>query len=116
MGRGSNPWSAANFSKSTPLVPTLLIAADICPIDGNLPWFKAGDALRLLNDLLPEFEAADLVTASLGALCENHVGTASRARVERGGRTIAHRPGAPHPTRHAERAVTLKPPFDTMKL
>jgi poly-gamma-glutamate synthesis protein (capsule biosynthesis protein) len=46
-------------------VATVLIGADICPIGGNLPYFKAGDARSLLNDLLPEFGAADLTIANL---------------------------------------------------
>lgn len=54
-------------------MPTLLIAADICPIEGNLPWFKAGDASRLLNDLLPEFQAADLVMANLECPLIDHL-------------------------------------------
>src|SRR6185503_10439903 len=44
---------------------TILIGADICPIGDNLPHFEAGDARRLLNDLLPEFKAADLAIANL---------------------------------------------------
>lgn len=43
----------------------VLIGADICPIGENLPYFKDGDAEGLLNDLLPEFESADLVIANL---------------------------------------------------
>ena len=46
-------------------MPTILIAADICPIESNLPYFKAGDAQSLFHDLLPEFEQADLVVANL---------------------------------------------------
>lgn len=44
---------------------TVLIGADICPIEGNRPYFKAGDATTLFNDLLVEFEDADLVIANL---------------------------------------------------
>jgi len=44
---------------------TVLIGADICPIEANLPYFKAGDARSLFNDLLAEFEAADLTIANL---------------------------------------------------
>jgi len=44
---------------------SLLIAADICPIGNNRPLFMAGDARGLLNDLLPEFERADLMVANL---------------------------------------------------
>jgi poly-gamma-glutamate synthesis protein (capsule biosynthesis protein) len=43
----------------------ILIGADICPIEGNLPFFTAGDARSLFHDLLPEFESADLVIANL---------------------------------------------------
>src|SRR5688500_5993588 len=44
---------------------TVLIGADLCPIEGNRPFFMAGDARALFHDLLPEFEAADLVVANL---------------------------------------------------
>jgi poly-gamma-glutamate capsule biosynthesis protein CapA/YwtB (metallophosphatase superfamily) len=44
---------------------TILIGADICPIGGNRSCFLQGDARSLLNDLLPEFEAVDLVIANL---------------------------------------------------
>jgi len=44
---------------------TIVIGADICPIEGNSPYFKAGDAQALFNDLLPEFAAADLTIANL---------------------------------------------------
>ena len=44
---------------------TVVIGADICPIEGNRPYFKAGDARNLFNDLLPEFTAADLTIANL---------------------------------------------------
>jgi poly-gamma-glutamate capsule biosynthesis protein CapA/YwtB (metallophosphatase superfamily) len=43
----------------------LLIAADICPIGGNRPYFLSGDARSLLNDLLEEFDQADLVIGNL---------------------------------------------------
>lgn len=46
-------------------MPTILIGADLCPIEGNTPYFKAGDAGSLFNDLLPEFRQADLVIANL---------------------------------------------------
>jgi poly-gamma-glutamate synthesis protein (capsule biosynthesis protein) len=46
-------------------MPTVLIGADICPIEGNRPYFMAGDAPSLFHDLLPEFEQADLVIANL---------------------------------------------------
>ena len=43
----------------------ILIGADICPIDRNLPFFEAGDSKALLNDLEPNLEQADLVIANL---------------------------------------------------
>ena len=43
----------------------VLIGADICPIGRNQSCFLRGDAGSLFNDLLPEFEAADLVIANL---------------------------------------------------
>lgn len=46
-------------------MPTLLIGADLCPIEGNRPYFEQGDARSLFNDLLPEFEQADMVIANL---------------------------------------------------
>lgn len=46
-------------------MPTVLIGADICPIEGNRPLFEAGNASGLFNDLLPEFRQADLVIANL---------------------------------------------------
>lgn len=46
-------------------MPTVLIGADLCPIEGNQPYFEKGDAESLFHDLLPEFEAADLVAANL---------------------------------------------------
>ncbi len=47
------------------IVPTILIAADICPIEGNREYFRKGDAQTLFGDLLPEFQAADLCVANL---------------------------------------------------
>ena len=44
---------------------TVLIGADICPIGGNSRYFRNGDAGSLFHDLLPEFEAANLVIANL---------------------------------------------------
>ena len=44
---------------------SLIIAADLCPIEGNQPHFVRGDAPGLFHDLLPEFAAADLVIANL---------------------------------------------------
>ncbi len=46
-------------------MPTVIIGADICPIEGNRPYFERGDAESLFHDLLPEFEQADLVIANL---------------------------------------------------
>lgn len=46
-------------------MPTILIGADICPIEGNRPYFEKGDAKSLFNDLLVEFEQADLTIANL---------------------------------------------------
>jgi hypothetical protein len=44
---------------------SVLIGADICPIEGNRPFFEAGDAKSLFHDLLEEFGRADLVIANL---------------------------------------------------
>ncbi|MFH1037839.1 MAG: CapA family protein [PVC group bacterium] len=44
---------------------SVLIAGDLCPIGRNLPLFKEGDAQALFNDLLPEFEQADLSIVNL---------------------------------------------------
>jgi hypothetical protein len=46
-------------------VTNVLIGADICPIEGNTPYFKSGDAATLFGDLLPEFASADLAIANL---------------------------------------------------
>jgi poly-gamma-glutamate capsule biosynthesis protein CapA/YwtB (metallophosphatase superfamily) len=46
-------------------VSTILIAADICPIEDNLTYFINGDATTLFNDLLPEIQGADLAIANL---------------------------------------------------
>ena len=46
-------------------MPVVVIGADICPIEANKPYFVAGDAKGLLNDLLPELQQADLVIANL---------------------------------------------------
>ncbi|MBC8095431.1 MAG: CapA family protein, partial [Akkermansiaceae bacterium] len=46
-------------------MPTVLIGADICPIEDNAPYFAKGDAANLFHDLLPEFEQADIVIANL---------------------------------------------------
>lgn len=44
---------------------TVVIGADICPIEGNRPYFEKGDARSLFGDLLPEFTSAQLVIANL---------------------------------------------------
>ena len=44
---------------------TILIGADICPIEGNRSYFEKGDARNLFNNLLVEFEHADLRIANL---------------------------------------------------
>ncbi len=44
---------------------TLLIAADICPIEQNKPLLQSGAAERLFNGLLQEFAQADLLLANL---------------------------------------------------
>jgi len=46
-------------------MPIVVIGADLCPIEGNRPYFQRGDAVNLFHDLLPEFERADLVIANL---------------------------------------------------
>lgn len=46
-------------------MPSIIIAADICPIGDNLPLFEKGAAGELLNDLLPEIKSADLAIANL---------------------------------------------------
>jgi poly-gamma-glutamate capsule biosynthesis protein CapA/YwtB (metallophosphatase superfamily) len=44
---------------------TVIVGADICPIEGNRPYFIKGDAQSLFHDLLGELENADLVVANL---------------------------------------------------
>src|ERR1043165_9687387 len=44
---------------------TVIIAADICPIGANRPYFVSGNAETLFHDLLNEFKDADLVIANL---------------------------------------------------
>lgn len=46
-------------------MPTIIIGADVCPIEGNRLYFQRGDAESLFHDLLPEFNQADLVIANL---------------------------------------------------
>jgi poly-gamma-glutamate capsule biosynthesis protein CapA/YwtB (metallophosphatase superfamily) len=43
----------------------IVIGADICPIEGNKPYFVTGNANGLLNDILPELQQADLCIANL---------------------------------------------------
>ncbi|WP_243373454.1 CapA family protein [Geotalea sp. SG265] len=43
----------------------IVIGGDICPINRNLPYFEAGDAAALFNDLLVEFQRADLSIVNL---------------------------------------------------
>jgi poly-gamma-glutamate synthesis protein (capsule biosynthesis protein) len=43
----------------------ILIGGDICPVGANLPLFKAGDAKGIFNELLRDFESADLAIANL---------------------------------------------------
>ena len=43
----------------------ILIGGDICPIGRNQALFQRGEAERILNELLPEFQSAALVTANL---------------------------------------------------
>ena len=44
---------------------TVVVGGDICPIERNRTYFKAGYARNLFNDLLPEFVAAHLTIANL---------------------------------------------------
>lgn len=44
---------------------TVLIGADLCPIEGNLQYFASGDSHSLFHDLLEEFQKADLLIANL---------------------------------------------------
>ncbi len=43
----------------------ILIGGDVCPLHRNTEYFCRGDAPALLNDLLVEFEGADLTVANL---------------------------------------------------
>ena len=43
----------------------ILIGGDVCPMHRNAPIFCAGDARALFNDLVEEFEAADLTIVNL---------------------------------------------------
>ena len=46
-------------------MPNILIGGSVCPINRNMPYFLAGDAGALFNDLMVEFECADLTVISL---------------------------------------------------
>ena len=43
----------------------VVIGRDICPVGRSTPYFIDGDAPRLFNDLLNEFEKADLTISNL---------------------------------------------------
>ena len=43
----------------------VLIGGDVCPIGLNLPYFKRGDIQRIFNDLVFEFDNADLSIVNL---------------------------------------------------
>jgi len=43
----------------------LLIGGDVCPINRNMPYFMAGNARAIFNDLLDEFNRADLSIVNL---------------------------------------------------
>ena len=65
MCHPSGSWSQRALSFTYYSMSTVLIGADICPIEGNRACFQAGDASSLFHDLLPELAAADLVIANL---------------------------------------------------
>src|SRR5438552_18363198 len=44
---------------------TIVLGGDVCPMHRNAEFFRKGDACALFNDLLEEFEAADLTVANL---------------------------------------------------
>jgi len=46
-------------------VINVLIGGDVCPVGRSEPFFRAGDAAAVFNDLLSEFEAADLSIVAL---------------------------------------------------
>ncbi|UCD49589.1 MAG: CapA family protein [Phycisphaerales bacterium] len=51
----------------------ILVGGDVCPIRRSRPYFREGDAQALFNDLMPEFEAADLTIVNLECpLIEGH--------------------------------------------
>ena len=43
----------------------IVIGGDVCPVGRNLSYFISGDAKSIFNDLLPEFENADLSIVNL---------------------------------------------------
>ena len=49
-----------------------MIGADLCPLGGNLPFFKEGVAEKLFNDLCGEFAAADVVIAKADDMFAQH--------------------------------------------
>jgi poly-gamma-glutamate capsule biosynthesis protein CapA/YwtB (metallophosphatase superfamily) len=53
-------------------MPSVLIGADLCPIEANRGYFEKGDARTLFNDLLPEFEQADVSIANLECPLVDH--------------------------------------------
>jgi poly-gamma-glutamate capsule biosynthesis protein CapA/YwtB (metallophosphatase superfamily) len=46
-------------------MPRIIVGGDTCPIGRNRGLFEVGDARALLDDLLPEFEQADLSIVNL---------------------------------------------------
>lgn len=44
---------------------SVIIGGDVCPLGRNLPYFKQGNAKSIFNDLLEEFENADLSIINL---------------------------------------------------
>jgi poly-gamma-glutamate synthesis protein (capsule biosynthesis protein) len=46
-------------------VINVLIGGDVCPVGRNEPFFRKGDASAIFNDLVEEFERADLSIVSL---------------------------------------------------
>ncbi len=43
----------------------ILVGGDVCPIGRSMPYFHQGDAPAMFNDLMPEFEDADLTIVNL---------------------------------------------------
>jgi poly-gamma-glutamate synthesis protein (capsule biosynthesis protein) len=46
-------------------MPSILIGGDVCPIGTNMHSFQKGDAVSIFNDLLSEFENAELTIINL---------------------------------------------------